>query len=147
MQEIKLTRGLVTQVDDWWFEELNQYKWFAAKDLHTYYAKRWSSTSNGKRHNICMHRVIMNTPKGMEVDHGDFNGLNNQEHNLTNCTHKKNCSHQKRRSKMYGIWFRKSTNRYEIYIVKDTIHYYGGSSTSLDKAFIIRDNFIKQLYR
>ena len=37
-----------------------------------------------------MHRDIMKTPKGLEVDHKDYNGLNNQRFNLRNCTHRQN---------------------------------------------------------
>ena len=33
-----------------------------------------------------MHRVIMNTPVGMETDHRDHNGLNNQKYNMRICT-------------------------------------------------------------
>ena len=37
-----------------------------------------------------MHRQILNTPDGFEVDHKDRNKLNNQKHNIRNCTHAEN---------------------------------------------------------
>ena len=33
-----------------------------------------------------MHRAIMETPAGVQVDHIDHNGLNNQKDNLRNCS-------------------------------------------------------------
>jgi len=91
MKEIKLTRGMTALVDDEDFEWLNQWKWFAHKgtDQKTYYAGR-DQGYKCKPHQIWMHRVIMNTPPELQVDHIDHDGLNNQKHNLRNCTHHQN---------------------------------------------------------
>lgn len=91
MKEIKLAKGLITYVDDEDYEYLNQFKWSAQKHHNTYYVKRAIPNPNGKGQIwIKMHREIMQTPKDLEVDHIDNNGLNNQKHNLRNCTHAEN---------------------------------------------------------
>lgn len=89
MKEIKLTQGYVALVDDEDYEFLNQWKWYVNKNTIHRYAMR---TVNIKRHfvKIMMHRLIMQTPVGMDVDHIDHNGLNNQKSNLRNCTHAQN---------------------------------------------------------
>ncbi len=73
-----------TMVDDEDYEELNKYKWLAHKKPtnSTQYAIRCGT--------IRMHRIIMKTPDGLEVDHIDGNGLNNQKSNLRNVTNAKN---------------------------------------------------------
>lgn len=89
MKEIILTQGKVALVDDEDFEWLNKVKWHARKGPATYYAARGVNTK-GKIKIILMHRVIMNAPKGMQVDHKDRNGLNCQKSNMRNCTHGQN---------------------------------------------------------
>lgn len=91
-KQIELTQGQVAIVDDEDFEFLNQWKWFAQKDKNTFYAVR----GFGKR--IRMHRVIMNTPNDMQVDHIDGNGLNNTRANLRNCTVAENTRNRKKPS-------------------------------------------------
>lgn len=88
MKEIKLTNGKFATVDDDDYEYLNKQKWCARKSHDTYYAV---STNREK---IIMHRLILNTPHGMVVDHIDHNGLNNQKSNIRNCTQKQNCHNQ-----------------------------------------------------
>ncbi len=78
MRKIKLTQGYYTLVDDWNYEWLNQWKWCYDDG----YASRSIYISKGKRKHILMHRLIMNTPKGMMTDHKDMCRWNNQEHNL-----------------------------------------------------------------
>ena len=85
MKEIPLTQGKTVLVDDEDFEYLNQWKWFYCKSRKTGYAKRASGKRPNKRQ-ISMHRMIMQPNPGMEVDHIDHNGLNNQRCNLRNCT-------------------------------------------------------------
>lgn len=105
MKEIKLTQEQVALVDDWNYDWLNSWKWFANKNKNTYYARR----RNGNKY-ISMHRLIMNTPRDKDVDHEDHNGLNCQEHNMRNCTNKQNqanrISHGK--SKYLGVYYNKT---------------------------------------
>lgn len=70
-------------IDNEDFEWLNQWKW-SYKDG---YAVRtiWPT-----HHQIRMHRLIMNTPKGMDTDHINGNGLDNRKLNLRICTTSQN---------------------------------------------------------
>jgi hypothetical protein len=88
MKEIKLTRGLVTQVDDEDYEYLNQFKWYAEYKKGGKYT--YAIRNSSDRTTEAMHRIIMGTPAGLLVDHIDHNGLNNQKSNLRNCTHDQN---------------------------------------------------------
>ena len=102
MKEIKLTQEKFAQVDDDMFKYLNQWKWQAHFDGHNWYAIR---TAYNPKRRIAMHRVIMNTPEGMEPDHMDHNGLNCQRNNMRNCTHNDNIKNKKAsgRSKYLGV--------------------------------------------
>ena len=91
MKEIPLTQGLFAQVDDKNYDWLMCYKWCAHKEGRVIYAlgNIWDKELK-KCKQIRMHRLIMNTPKNLEVDHIDHNGLNNQEHNMRNCSRREN---------------------------------------------------------
>lgn len=83
MKEIQLTKGQVTFVDDEDFEYLNQFKWRSMNGRNTNYAVRFSyHFGNGKAECIMMHRLIMQAPKGLVVDHINHNGLDNCKENL-----------------------------------------------------------------
>lgn len=83
-------------VDDEDFERLNKLKWFIQTGDKTNYAIRNIPMVNYKRGGtMLMHREIMQTPKGMEIDHKDGNGLNNQKSNLRNCTGQQNAANKR----------------------------------------------------
>ncbi len=119
-KEIVLSNGMVCTVDDYNYEWLMQWKWTATyfcrgkgkrSDKTKWYACRWESAeghyrikkgpNKGKlrknQRKIYMHRQIAKTKtKAHHVtDHIDSNGLNNQEHNLRNCTQRTNCYNRK----------------------------------------------------
>jgi len=83
MKEIKLSQGKIALVDDYDYNELNQYQWTAKKDRNTFYAER-KVRENSKQITIKMHRQILGlTPgDGILSDHKNRNGLDNQRENL-----------------------------------------------------------------
>lgn len=119
MKEIKLTKGKVALVDDDDFEHLSQFKWHTQQNG---YACRVVKI-NGKRKGIVMHRVIMNTPDGMETDHIDHNKLNNQKSNLRVCDRLQNLRNRRKHrnskhSKYKGVFVIKHKKGYQYYTAK-----------------------------
>jgi len=83
-KRISLTKGKVVIIDNEDYEWLNQWKWCyveASRGTSDGYAYRgvWQ---NGKNKAILMHRLIMDVPDDLQVDHIDGNGLNNRRSNL-----------------------------------------------------------------
>lgn len=109
-----MTRGKFALVDDDDFEKINQFKWFF-HDMG--YACR--------KQRILMHRIIMNPPKNMEVDHINGNGLDNQRKNLRIVTHKQNMYNQKVQknsiSKLKGVRHMRDNRKkpWQAYICPD----------------------------
>ena len=130
MKEIQLSQGKVALVDDEDFEYLNQWKWCAQKNWNTYYVER-----SCNRKLLYMHRIVLNAPKGMLVDHADNNGLNNQKENLRICTNKQNSANKSKQanntSGFKGVY--KQDNKWRARIVVD------GKTISLGRFSIIED--------
>ena len=78
--------GKLALVDDEDYEYLSRCKWTTMKAPGTFYAYRKDSN----RKSILMHREIIKPPCGMQTDHKDRNGLNNQRNNLRICTQVQN---------------------------------------------------------
>ena len=99
MKQIQLTKGRVATVDDVDYKWLNKYKWYAAREKYTFYAKRSVLMGKGKQGTILMHRLILGLQPGdkRQCDHTDGDGLNNQQSNLRICTSLQNNRSQKKR--------------------------------------------------
>ncbi len=91
MKKIPLTKGQFALVDDDDFNWLIQWKWNAMYHGGKYVATRHHKSGASKTY---MHRLIINAPSGMEVDHIDHNTLNNQRNNLRICDHSLNCKNR-----------------------------------------------------
>lgn len=85
-KEIPLSRGMSTIVDDDDYEWLSQWKWYAGKSATLFYAVR-NVWRNGKIHQVRMHRLVINAPDEIIVDHINRNSLDNRRSNLrlSNC--------------------------------------------------------------
>jgi hypothetical protein len=119
MKEIKVSQGFIALVDDDHFEVLNQFKWHIKKCGRTNYATA-NIKIDGKYKTITMHRFLLDAPKGVQVDHINHNGLDNQRDNLRFCSNSqnqmnrspyKNCT-----SNFKGVSFYRKTKRWKAYI-------------------------------
>jgi hypothetical protein len=130
MKKLKLSNcadyALVDTED---YEGLLPYAW--RKNAQGYAVRRvYTRISKGVRHakDIRMHRQIMGEPEGMEVDHVDNNGLNNQKNNLRVATHWQNLANralQKNNTSGYrGVSWSKQAGKWwaQLYIDSKTVH-------------------------
>jgi hypothetical protein len=97
VKTITLTRGQIALVDDADFEALTVFKWQAHRGPHdsTWYAVR-AAVVAGRETKLRMHRVIAGAADGIQVDHRNGNGVDNQRHNLRLATGSQNQQHRVR---------------------------------------------------
>ena len=70
------------------YEIVSKHKWYARYDSHV------KSFYLQDKDGIVFHRLIMNTPKELQVDHINRNTLDNRKCNLRNCTIKENINNR-----------------------------------------------------
>lgn len=120
--EISLTQNKIALIDDEDLDLVSEYTWCAHKAKQTYYAY----TPEGLK----MHRLIIDAPKEMQVDHKNGDGLDNRKENLRVCTNQQN-SYNKRKvkgkSKYKGVSiYDKLKNKYRAKIVVDNTTFHLG---------------------
>ncbi len=86
-----------------------------------------------------MHRLIMNAPAGLVVDHIDGNSLNNRKTNLRICTQAQNIHNSRprrnRSSKYKGVFWNKVNKKWSVSIRKgDKRIYLGGFDDEIEAA-------------
>ena len=168
MKEIKLTQGKVALVDDEDYKVLHLFRWHARFRQQTFYAVRNVPNPDGvvprqkKEH---MHRIVLSrklgreiTP-GMECDHEDGNGLNNQRTNLFEKTRRENGEnlHIAKTSLYLGVSWNKGHAKWraQIWVLGKVLHL-GYHETELEAALareacitarpelMAKSNFIKK---
>lgn len=127
MKEIRLTKGLVALVDDWRFDELNQFNWYASGlSGHEYAARRLMDIEPRPKYLIAarpliyMHHTVLNLwpwqlPNGMIPDHEDRNHLNNQEYNVVLKTYSANQYNSARSENKKGICYDATYGKWKSY--------------------------------
>ncbi len=98
MKQIQLTQGKVAFVDDVDFVILSAHRWHAMRGRKgNFYAARDDFTG-GVRQHIYMHRVILDAPSDLQVDHANGDGLDNRRGNLRTASRAQNQQNQGRRT-------------------------------------------------
>lgn len=120
MKRIPLTQGKFAIVDDDDYESLSKFTWCYKADKCGYAIRgMWIYP---KTKIIRMHRQIMNTPKGMQTDHINGDGLDNRQSNLRICTNQQNSMGHKKKiknktSKFRGVSWLKDRQKWRSVIM------------------------------
>lgn len=120
-KEIPLTRGKVAIVDDDWFEILYPIKWYCTKDGYAKFDFRYRNESGTAcRSSENMHRIIIDAPKHLHVDHINGNKLDNRRANLRLCNHSQNQQNRKNNvigsSQFKGVSFQHARKKWKASI-------------------------------
>lgn len=148
-KHIPLTKGQVALVDDWRYEELNQWKWQAQWNKHTksFYAVRAEISELGQK-TVLMHRYIMGTASEMICDHRNHNTLDNQEHNLRNATYSQSNMNLRVRSdnRLGHKCIKTHGSGYLVRINKNHSMVFCKTYRTLDEAIAARDEAVKKYH-
>lgn len=96
-----------------------------------------------------MHRLIMNTPEGMLVDHINHDCLDNRKSNLRICTHAENARNKRPvigTSKYKGVYWDKTNKKWEAHIRKGKDVKYLGQFKCEKKAALAYNEKAKELF-
>lgn len=113
MKQIKLNQDKFALIDDEDYQLMSQYRWCIVKCKNNLYARITVKP------NTRMHRLIINCPSGLEIDHINGDGLDNQKGNLRVCTHAQNLQNkrsQKGTSKYKGVHWDKASKNWRAQI-------------------------------
>jgi hypothetical protein len=150
-RKIPLTQGKFAIVDPEDYDRLARYKWYAAKNNHTFYAVRssWLKLEK-KKIKIKMHRVIMNAPAGLIVDHINHNGLDNRKANLrlaTPAQNARNSLRRRNRSGYKGVCYAKNRRKYRAVIWHNNKRIHLGYFNSKTAAALEYDRAAKKYHK
>lgn len=144
---IPLTKGYEAIVDVEDFDLLSNYNWGILtpyKGQYTTYAMK-KSQAERKGKSRLMHRIVMNAPRNISVDHINGNGLDNRKSNLRLCSHRENlCNSNKQRNGITSIYkgvsWDKSRNKWTVHINKRNL---GRYNSEIEAALVYNDAALK----
>jgi len=102
--ETSMTTGKIAIVDEAYLPLLEGRSW----DAFVVKGKCYAHAIDPGRCGILMHRLLMNAPDGIQVDHKDGNGLNNTRTNLRLATGQQNLRNMRKhrgKSQYKGVTF------------------------------------------
>lgn len=137
MEEIQLTQGKVTFIDDEMLDRVSYFKWYAHNHGDLCYA-RTNVMVNGSESTVRLHQLIMGFPNS-PIDHINHNGLDNRISNLRICTGRENQQNASLRigcSSIYkGVNWDKNTRKFKTRIgVNSKSIYLGLFDSEIDAA-------------
>ena len=120
-RKISLGDSFFTIVDPRDYYWLNKSHWVPRKHRGCIYAVRFINDPDKDTKISSMHRVIMNPPQGLLVDHKNLNTLDNTRANLRLATRSQNLFNRKKiksktSSRFIGVCFHKNRKKWNAYI-------------------------------
>jgi hypothetical protein len=119
-RKIYLDEGLWTIVDSGDYYRFARFKWCVTGNKNKYYAVRGQIIGPDYIKLVPLHRLIMDAPKGVLVDHRNGDSLDNRRANLRLATRSQNCCNVRKRkntsSRFNGVSFYKAYRKWTAYI-------------------------------
>jgi hypothetical protein len=141
MKHIPLINGGYSVIDDDDYELVNQFKWRLDPSG---YAKR--TTRLPDETDRLMHRLIMNTPKGMLTDHRNGEKLDNRRENLRVCTNSQNTryrlTHRSNKNGLREVCYCDQTGKWKAYATQNGKQLWLGRYDELQDAINARDSAV-----
>jgi hypothetical protein len=147
-REIPLTQGRVALVDDQDYEWLNQTKWrYCEDEPRPGYAR---GHLRGTGVHIRMHRLILDAPPDMQVDHINGNTLDNRRVNLRLASQVQNSRnaqpHRHARSPYKGVSWQPTHRKWRAMIcINGTLKHLGYFANEVDAAHAY-DNAARSMF-
>ena len=142
MKRIPLTQGKFTLVDDQDFDLVSRFSWYTMRSYETLFYAR--AVLSG-RSRIFMHRLILDAPNGLVVDHVNRDGLDNRRTNIRICTMSENMRNQTRHrdgsSKFKGVSWDQDRGKWRASLRVNGKTYNLGRYFSEEKAAMAYDKF------
>lgn len=125
-------------------KHFGEFKFFIVKKAgsKTKYVAANLKRADGSKRTIYLHQLIMNAPKGYEVDHINNNGLDNRKSNLRVVTHMTNQNNLplKDNKKFRGIYFCNTRSAWTAQVVFNKKRKSLGSYNTPEEAAIAWNN-------
>ena len=132
---IPLNQGHFALIDSEDEPLVSKHKWRASRKN----GKNWYVVSNSKRVHKRMHRLIMNAPDGVDVDHRNGNTLDNRRSNLRFANNSQNQANRHKLNTLNtsgyrGVTLHKQTQKWQAQIKVNGKYNYLGLYSSLEEA-------------
>ena len=142
VSEIRLSRGMTTLIDTADYILVAAYRWHAQPSTSgIWYASAHSRIGDNLPRIVFMHRMLLSTSFGHEVDHRDGDGLNNRRGNLRSATKAQNTFNRKvvsHSSRYTGVNWNKANQKWFARITAHGKFRYLGYFNSEEAAYEAR---------
>jgi hypothetical protein len=148
--EIPLTQGEIAIVDACDASRVLRHKWHVCKQGRQYYAATNAPRRAGKQRRIWLHRLVLGTSPGTEIDHKNGDGLDNRRANLRRATRTQNNGNSRLRlnskSKLKGVHFYKARHKWCARIQVNGCGKYLGEFATREEAATAYDRAARELF-
>ena len=142
----------ILDVDD--LELIKKYKFHIYKNSTNskFYVRCYKGVINGKEKSEALHRLIMNTPTGLQTDHINRDTLDNRRCNLRICTIAENKQNQdaQKNNKSSGhknIYWCREQNKWRVALRLNQKLISFGRYTELEEAIKVAEDARKKMFK
>lgn len=145
---VPLTRGHMALIDDQDFPMIVDMKWRSCRNYNTFYAQGHVLV-DGVWRTVMMHRLILDAPTGVLVDHINGDGLDNRRANLRLVNNSQNQMNRKNvtsSSGYKGVTFLPKSGKWQAQIKKDGKNIYLGVFKTPEQAHAAYTKKARELF-